>query len=227
MSQRNPTFPDDYYTTVERLTDEYEGGKFHAYQPNAAHFECDWCSKGVAYKSKPRVGHYMADRVLNPTTPKAKQVNRQRRLAPLATYCEECTSYNLLFPCKGFTEVRLLFDLDENMVMQNVDVTDISAEDDGIPWDPRELSEKITRVPFTENALFAGLDHIWGPENIVTVFLSIGAEIDIRELVKWDGSLDPQLLGQSRRKYQDFREKMGQHGHDRRAFRDHVRDREP
>jgi len=106
--------------------------------------------------------------------------------------------------------------------MSNPEVTDVSSADDGIPWNPRELSEKITGVPWEANAILAG-DELWGPENMVTVFLSMGSGIDIRELIKWDGSLDPQVLGHARREYRAFTRKMLEKGQTRTAFRDHVR----
>lgn len=214
--------------TVGGLIDEFEDHDFLPTNPDEDHFECDFCSKGVAYKSNPRVGGYVADNVLNTNHPKWQAALRQggRPIVPLASYCEECSTRLLLFPCEGFAEVRTFFDLDEDMVMRNVEITDLSGRDDGISWDPKELMEEISGVPFEEERLLAammGQDHLWGPENMVTVFLSTVGGVDIRELVKWDGSLDPKLLGQARRKYEDFQKKMQKHGHSRRAFRDHVR----
>lgn len=214
--------------TVGRLVEAFEGRDFLPNDPIADHFLCDFCSKGVNYQSKPRPGGYIADRVLNIDHPVWQNaVQREPApLVPLGTYCEACATRLLLFPCKGFAEVRVFFDLDDERVMRNVAVTDVSPRDDGIPWNPKDLTEQITGVPFEQNALVAALgddDHLWGAENMVTMFLSVGSGVDIRELVRWDGSLDPRALGRARKEYQQFVEKMRRHGYSRRAFRDHVR----
>lgn len=209
-------------TTVGELEERFEGQDFLA-QPEKDHFVCDFCSKGVKYSSKPRVAQYIADDVLNMNHPKAAQIKRGRPLVQLASYCEECSKQQLFFPCEGVAEARVFIDLDKERVMRNVKATDASPRDDGIPWDPKELSEKITTIPFDANVAIAGGDHLWGPENMVTFFLSTVGEIDIRELVKWDGSIDPKLLGRARKEYEQFGRKMEQHGYSRKAFRDNVR----
>jgi hypothetical protein len=120
----------------------------------------------------------------------------------------------------------MFFDLNEEKVKRNVEVTDLSPRNDGIPWDPKELSERITQIQWEQQlfvTMLSGQDNLWGPENMVTFFLSSVDEVDIRQLVKWDGSLDPKLLGQARRKYEEFRKKMSKGGRSRKKFRDHVR----
>lgn len=213
--------------TVGELIDEFEGHDFLPTDPEKPHFLCDFCSTGVSYESEPRVGHYIADKVLNTNHPKWRAAAKggHRPLVPLATYCEDCSFDQLYFPCEDFAEVRMFFDLDEDRVMKNVEVMDVSGRDDGIPWDPKELSEKITGIPWEQHSLMSMLvgDDLWGPENMVTFFLSIGSGVDIRELVKWDGSLDPKVLGRTRRQYEQFSEKMAEGGHSRKKFRDHVR----
>ena len=119
-----------------------------------------------------------------------------------------------------------MFTFSEERVITNPEVTDVSGRDDGIPWDPKELSEQITGVLWEQNALLAataGEDQLWGAENMITFILSIGSGVDVHELVQWDGSLNPKALGRARKEYQAFVEKMRRHGHSRRAFRDHVR----
>lgn len=218
----DPQFPDDYYLTAKQLIDDFEGDEFTASNPATDHFECDWCSIGVAYESNARVGMYVADRVLKDGRAVSRKLNRAGKLVPLASYCEECTTRLLLFPCRGFTEVRLRFDLGADRIMRNVEITDISPRDDGVPWEPRDLAEQVMQMPFEQNALLSGF--LYGPENMVTMFLSIGDGIDIRELVKYDGSYDPRLLGQARKQYDEFDKKMRAADFDRVAFRDHVRD---
>lgn len=134
--------------TVAQLIEEFTGHDFLPFDPEKDHFLCDFCSKGVAYRSNPRVGHYIADKVLNTNHPKWRNAtdphDDRRPLVPLASYCEECTTRLLLFPCQGFAEVRMLFTLSDERTITNPEVTDVSERDDGIPWDPKELSEKIT-----------------------------------------------------------------------------------
>lgn len=215
--------------TVGELIEEFEGHDFLPTDTEKDHFLCDWCSTGVSYSSEPRVAGYVADRVINtdhPTWVEATLGREVQPLVPLASYCKDCSQRKLLFPCEGFAEVRYFFDLDEDMVMRNVEVTDVSPRDDGIPWDPKALAEAITQTSWKERgflALLLGGDHLWGPENMVTFFLSVGTGVDIRELVKWDGSLDPKALGRARRKYKEFQKMMKREGHSRQAFRDHVR----
>lgn len=214
--------------TVGELLDEFEDEEFKPADPERDHFTCDFCSKGVNYTSKPRVGGYVTDNVLNVDHPMWRRASQglNNPLVPLASYCEDCSQRLLLFPCRGFAEVRIFFDLDRDKMMQNVEVTDLSPSDDGIPWDPRELSEAITEVSFRDKELVAALtghDHLWGPENMVTFFLSIGGGVDIRQLVNFDGSLNPKILGRARKEHDKLMEKMEREGHDRGTFRNHVR----
>lgn len=218
--------------TVGRLEDDFEG---EAHEPHEKvkgkdHIFCDFCSKGIAYQSEPRVAFYIADDVLNPDHPQwqhaLKYANGVRPVVPLAVYCEECSHQRILFPCEGFAEVRMFFDLDEDRVLKNVDVTDVSPADDGIPWDPRELGEEITSINWEERMLMQALtgeDQLWGPENMITFFLSAVDGIDPRELIQPDGSLDPKALGRARKSWRRFRKKMKAGGYERQKFRDHVR----
>lgn len=222
--------PDTHITenwTIAQLIDRFDGTTFKPSDPNPDHFICDYCATGVAYSSQSRVGQYISDRVLNPEHPiwrsSTKDHPEKQTLIPLATYCEDCATRRLYFPCEGFNEVRLFFTLNADRTMTSPEVTDVSPADDGIPWNPRELSEQITGLPWGENVVVSGKE-LWGPENMVTVFLSMGGGVDIRELVKWDGSLDPQLLGQARQEYKEFARKMLREGRTRTVFRDHIRD---
>lgn len=223
------TDPDEHinrHWTVGELVEEFEGRDFLPSDPEKDHFLCDFCSKGVAYESNPRVGHYIADDVLSSDRPLWQQSESDGAIVPLATYCEECSTRKLLFPCEGFAEVRMFFDLDGEKVMKNVEVADLSPHDDGIPWDPKELSEQITGIQWEKSSFVSMVlekGELWGPENMVTFFISSVNGVDIRQLVKWDGTLDPKLLGQARRKYKEFSKKMRKGGHSRKKFRDHVR----
>lgn len=215
--------------TVGDLIEEFEGSDFVPADTSKDHFICDFCSKGVNYKSNPRVGHYIADSVLNTDHPmwqKAQGADHQP-LVPLASYCEECSANQLLFPCEDYSEVRMFFDLDERVVMHNVEITDVSPRDDGIPWNPKELAAKVMDVnwdAYSIVAALAGEDDLWGPENMVTFFLSSVDDVDIRDVVKWNGEINPKKLGLARRKYAKFREKMSSgQGASRKKFRDHVR----
>lgn len=221
--------PDDYYISESSFIKILDGAEFLA-DGTDDHFQCDFCSKGIAYTSVPRVAMYWSDRVLSTTTPKARRINRERKLSPMASYCPECIeSYPmnlLLFPCEGFGELRSFVTVTDDRHMTDPEVTDFSEHDDGIPWDPKEFSEEITDVPFEMNDMLAGGEGmLWAPENMVTFFLSVADGVDIRELIKYDGSYDPRLLGQARRKYEEFQRSMRQHGHERGAFRKRLKDR--
>lgn len=216
--------------TVAEVIEEFENHDFLPADPSKDHFICDFCSKGVNYSAEPRVGQYISDMVLNPENPVYQQAtdpkDGSRPLVPLASYCEECSEQKLLFPCRGYAEVRLFFDLDEDKVMRNVEVTDVSPEDDGIPWDPKDLSERIMETSFESSMVISALmgKDLWGPENIVTFFLAFVDGVDIRQLVNWDGSIDPKVLGQARSSYEDVQKKLQREGGSRKNFRDHVRE---
>lgn len=220
-----PDTPINPHVTVGDLTENFEGSD-HIPNHDQPHFICDWCSQGVAYQSKPRVGHYVADDVLNENHPKTPVIRRDRPLVQLASYCPDCSTRLLLFPCKGVAEARVFFDLDEEQVMKNVEVRDVSPRDDGIPWDPREVSARITGIEFSLHEMFAidEENHLWAAENIVTWFLA-ATGIDIREMVRYDGSIDPQALGRARKAFEEFREEMKKGGFDRQYYRDAVKDR--
>lgn len=211
--------------TAGDLAEEFEGNEFQATNPERDHFECDFCSAGVKYSSKPRISSYIADDILNEHHPHADRLHNSQEIAVLASYCPDCTTRRLLFPCEGFAEARIMFDLDEDKTMHNVEVTDVSPRDDGIPWDPKEVTEEIMGIPFGTNELLAD-DHLWAPENIVTFFLATVGDVDIRDLIKFDGTLDPKVLGRARRRFEEFQKKMSQPGYSRKRFRDHVRDGE-
>jgi len=212
--------------TVEEFEQQYENTDFTPADPSKDHFFCDFCSKGIAYSEEPHVGHYMADNIINHQHPKAPLIRREKPLVALATYCTECTSRRLLFPCKGFTELRVTFRVGNDRVMRDVAVQDLSPSDDGIPWDPREITEKITGQPLSGSAFMSVSEHLWGPENAVTFFESAVDGVDIREMVKWDGSIDPQVLGRARKSFEEHRKKMRANEYDRKAFRDSVRGEE-
>jgi hypothetical protein len=205
-------------TTVSDIEEQLEMSKVS--HGNEGHYLCDWCSKGVSFSSNSRVSHYISDSVLDTGHEECAFINRERALTQLATYCEECSSKRLLFPCEGFSELRIQFTLTDDGRMSQVSVTDISLRKDGIPWNPVHVTEKITETDFQKNAFLTG--HLYGPENMVTVFLSWSeSEIDIRDMVKPDGSIRGKYLGRARKKYNEFRSKMGDYSRDK--FSSHVR----
>lgn len=206
----SPEFPNDYGMTVERLENLFEGRQFESDSINDTEFKCDFCSDIVSYDSEPHVGHYMADKVIFAVSERGRYVNDERMLTQLGTYCSDCSTQKLLFPCEGYTEVRLFFTIGKDGRIKNPDVSDISPEDDGIPWNPKELTEKITGIGGELNAQLAGED-LWGPENIVTFFFVV-CNMDIRELIDWKGNIDPQKLGEVRKQYQQFMTEMKRGG---------------
>jgi len=222
-------FPDEYYMNVELLKEQYEGKEFPAHYEDKNHLECDFCSVGIPYKKEPRVGHYLADKVVIETSEQQRMLNEQRVLSSLATYCQDCSWDNVYFPAKGFTEVRAFFTIDENRIMRDFEVTDISPVDEGIPWNPEELLERITQhssVSFKRFVEASEGEFMSGPENIVTFCFALG-DIDLRALVNWDGSINEKELGQARRKYEKLvqnRAGVSSRSEARKQFRDHVRE---
>lgn len=219
--------------TVGELETEFEGVEYkpHDRVKGEPHFYCDWCSKGVSYRSKPTVGWYVADMVMNTGHHEWQAAVRAgegvRPMVPLAVYCEECAARKLLFPCRGYGELHAFFEVDTERVMKNIRVTDVSPADDGIPWEPREVAERVTGIDFEQQMLtqaLSGEDQLWGPENMITFFLA-STGIDPRELIQYDGSLDPKVLGRARKAWRSFQKKMTRGGdYSRRKFRDYVRD---
>lgn len=218
-------FGEGHRYTVEEFEQDTEGREFNAANPSQKHWTCDFCSTGVPYSASDRAAGYLADRVINDNA-YARRVNQERKLTTLATYCEECAHDRVYFPCEGYCEVRIRFDLTADRLLENVEVTDISPRSDGIPWDPKDLSEKITGMPFDVHDLTAEEFELWGPENMVTFFLAVSGKVDIREVVRWDGSVDPKALGRARKAYNEYMEKSSQissRSESRREFRDRVR----
>lgn len=227
-----PRITDDMHinprTTVAELTSEFEGTDFDPIEPDKDHWICDFCSTGVPYSANARVADYFADDILSHNHPYSSQIHANRPLIPLASYCEDCSTRRLLFPCHGFAEARVMYNLGKDRIVRDVDVTDVSPRDDGIPWNPKDVSNAITQAPFEQMLELGGNQHLWGPENMVTFFLSSIGGIDIRELVQWDGEIDNDVLGRARIEYDRFMHKMirasdGPGRTNRKAFRDHVR----
>lgn len=208
--------------TEEELAATFEGEEFKPTDPSNPHFTCDFCSKKVRYDTDPSTSYYVADDVLNENHRLTPTVREHHPVVPLASYCEECTTERLYFPCEGFGEVRMVFDLDEDLTIHNVDVSDVSDRSDGIPWDPKEFSEAILQIPFEANPAVQS-DHLWGPENMVTFFMSSVREMDISEVIEWDGTLDPKAVGRARKKHREFREKMRESEYEEDAFTRTVR----
>lgn len=219
---RTASFPENYYMDVEDLIDNVDGNEFRPHAPNSEqHWKCDWCSTGVPYQKEPRVANYLADWVCDNTTESGKRVNSSRKLTTLATYCESCSEPRLLFPSTKATEVRVMFTVTESKTISDVEVTDISPQGEGIPWNPRELAEKITEAPYQTLARLSGNSTVMGPENIVTYFLALGTGVDIREIVDWEGNIDPKALGKARKKLNEVKEQRVSES--RREYRDRVR----
>lgn len=219
---------DDHVTdgvTVSDLETHYEERAFAAAYPSKDHFICDWCSADVPYTTSKRLGQYIVNDVINDKNPIWQQAivnSGTKPFTPMATYCTDCTTRLLLLPCEGYIEVRLTFEMGDDRTYRNVEVTDFSPENDGIPWNPAELSEEITRVPFHKNALLAAGQgaELWAPEDIVRMFQSIGPDLDIRKAIRADGSFNPQELDRAREAYDEFVQELQQNDFSEEWFRD-------
>ncbi len=214
-----------FHLTVQDVEERLEGNLFSPNMDESDnHFICDYCSKGVPKYKEPRVAQYLADNVLNENHPKTSQIRRDRPIIQLGTYCEECSFNRLFFPCIGFNEVRVMINVSEDWEMSDVEVTDVSPIDDGIRWDPKEVSKAITKIEFEKNILVAASE-LWGPENIFTVYDAAIDSVDMGELIAYDGSLKPKELGRARKEYEQFSQKMRKQGHSRKSFSKHVRNK--
>lgn len=223
--------PDDHVTntvTVSDLKAHYEGDDFIPVDSSKNHFICDWCATGVPYTMNKRLGQYIVRDIINhehPTWQEAIALSDTRPFVPIATYCPDCTTRLLLLPCEGYTEVRLTFEMGDDRTYRNVEITDISPEEDGIPWHPAELSEQITGLPFHENALLAGSQgvELWGPEDIVRVFQSIDPDLDILQAIRPDGSFNQREVNRAREAYEELGQGLKRNDFSREWFRDYVR----
>ena len=226
-----PNVPDDYEEVVAKLEETMEGNPFFAANPRQDHYLCDFCSKGVPYAKEPRVAMYMSDGVCHDETPKAREVNRKRLPTPMGTYCPTCSHRLLFLPCEGYGEFRVFFKMRDDpdtatARLEDVTVTDVSPRDDGIPWNPNELHERIKGVEIEKIAAMDDEELLMAPENIVTAIMSVTKGVDIREMVNPDGSLDPQKLGEARQRFSEFAEKMSRGEWSRQTFRAIVEDEE-
>ena len=148
-------------------------------------------------------------------------IHQKRLLTQLATYCSSCSDELLFFPCHGFAEVRVIFSVDENWVIWDPEVTDVSKRDDGINWDSCELSEEISSIPFSLNAIISG-NQLWGPENVFTIYDSALKNVNMDSLVRYDGTIDSDILDVAREQYDRFVKVMSDSGYDEGAFTDYV-----
>lgn len=205
------TNADDHVTdvvTVGDLEAFYEGRDFVTAHPSKNHFICDWCETGVPLTTSKRLSQYIVRNVINDENPIWQQIigrSGTRPFAPMAAYCTDCTTRLLLLPCEGYTEVRLAFDIGDDGTYRNVEVTDFSPAEDGIPWNPAELYEQITRVPFHKALLTEARGaELWAPEDIVRIFQSMGPNLDIRNAIRADGSFDPRELDRAREAFDEL-----------------------
>jgi hypothetical protein len=213
--------------TAKQLRESYEGEELVLMASDHERPECDWCSVGMRYETGPRVSQYIADRCIEHPSmnEKARYLNETRPFAQFATLCEECSTRRLLFPCEGYAEVRLFFtpegDRESGFTMTDIEITDHSDRDDGIPWDPKELVEAVTQEPFdTRTRRWAAGGGLWGPEDFVRIYMAgTDNRSDIRAVFDHEGNLDPKEVGRARR---EFQKRTSSH-ESRRDFRDRVR----
>lgn len=107
--------------------------------------------------------------------------------------------------------------------MINPKVTDISNREDGIKWNPKYISEKITGVSFDKNDILD--DELWGPENIYTVYYAAFKNVQLDELINYDGSLNNDVLDKARQEYHEFNKEMLKGGYNEEKFTNYVKDK--
>lgn len=64
---------------------------------------------------------------------------------------------------------------------------------------------------------------LWAPENVVRLFESTRVDVDIRQLIRADGSLDPEAADRAQEEYDEFLEEMQRENSPREWFRDRNR----
>lgn len=180
--------------TVEDRLDGYE---FETGLDSDEHYLCDWCSKGVSYKGNGLVSHYLCDKLVTG--------DEYDDLAILGTYCPDCTSRLLYFPCEGYHEVRVLSKLTSDQIIVEPEVTDTSPEDDGIPWDPMDIYLKICSLP-KEIAMNHAQDIEMAPENMVTFLETVFYELSVTSMINPDGTVDDTLLKLAQEEFRQFME---------------------
>jgi len=213
-------FNDSYYTTVDDIRDELTSSHPRIGDPDKDHYLCDFCSKGVPFSKNPTVAAYLADYVPIPTNNTGRMVNRTRTITHIATYCEDCSHKLLFFPHKTTCEARVYLTFSGREVT-DVEFTDVSNRDDGIPWDPIELTERITAVP-AESFAESAQDTNMSPENVMTFFMSLNTEVDPRQLFEADGTIKPKPLGRARKRFRKIAEES-EGDLDRDKFKERVR----
>lgn len=190
---------------------------------NKEYIKCDYCSSEIYSTEEYNLTQYLADDILNDNHPKSNTIHEKRPLVQLATYCPDCSDARLFFPCKGFSETRVNFSISDDWIIMNPRVTDISKIDDGIPWDPRKVSEEITGVKF--NRVVSETNELWGPENIFTVYDATIKSVNLDELIYYDGSLNKDILQKVKNEYTEFCEEMSQGGYSENKFTKYVKDK--
>jgi len=187
-----------------------------------SNMKCDYCSSKIFTNDK--VSQYLCDDVLNTKHPKAKYIKESNQFVQLATYCSSCTSELLFYPCRNYSEIRTVFKLSDSWDMINLTVTDVSLNSDGIPWKPKQLSEKISTISFEKSELITN-DNLWGPENIYTIYNAALKNIAVEDIINYDGSINNKKLSTAKKEYENFRNIMGSKGFTENAFRDYVKNK--
>lgn len=198
---------------IEQIIEEnLRGEQFNSSYSSDEHYLCDWCSKGVPYKKNPTISFYLCDSLITG--------QEYKSVAMLATYCEDCSSRLLYFPCRGYNEIRVVSTLNEDQIIQDPEVTDVSLKSDGVPWDPIDVHEKISGVP-REVSMKQASEIEMAPENIITFLESILSEVAVTSIINPDGSIDREILNKAK---QEFREGIKKSGNDRSSFREMAKD---
>lgn len=212
-----PELPEDYYTSLDELRDSFD--QIIDECGDDEKYICDFCSKGVKWSSNPKVGVYLADKCINNSNVKADYINTHRILAPIMVYCEDCTTQMILFPCQGITEIRARIHVVDGEP-DTVGFLDVSPADDGIPWNPRDVVAEVTGFEF--DAFTDELPQVlWGPETVVTFFLSTKSGVDIREMIDHQGQIDKEFADQAQEKLKKMAIERNKQM-SRQEFREHL-----
>lgn len=192
--------------------------------PQQNYIKCDYCSSKIYADKENKLSQYLCDDILNNNHPKSSEIHQQRLLTQLATYCEDCSDELLFLPCREFAEVRVMFTSNEDWIICDPEITDVSPRDDGINWNPIEVSNKISPDNFNFHSLMVG-NELWGPENIFTIYDSALKNVAMGSLIRYDGSLDSDVLKEAKKEYIRFLSIMSKNSYDESKFTRYVKDK--
>jgi hypothetical protein len=142
-------------SAVERLFSELSGRPLKGFDKEGV-FRCDYCSS-VIHPTKrgrdapdERVTHYLTDDLLNDSP--IAHLSRNPFFI-IRTYCPDCNRTNVQWPCEGWHEMIVSSYFRPDGSIDDFEIEDFSASDDGEPWTPADVWEAVFQIQ-TPNVTF-------------------------------------------------------------------------